>query len=234
VDWNRPEQLEALIRAHDGEIACFLSSPYHHPVLADNELPAEGYWSKVQGSCERAGIVLIVDDVRAGFRIDLGGSHAAFGFQPDLVCFGKALANGYPISALVGRDALRQAASDVFYTGTQFFNAAPMAAALATLRELERSDAARRVTETGRKLAAGLIDVAAARGLELVVSGVPAMPYLRLAHEDRTLHARWISECVRRGAYFLNYHNHFVSTAHGAEDLERTWAIADDALRAIG
>jgi glutamate-1-semialdehyde 2,1-aminomutase len=235
VDWNQPEQLEQLIEEHDGEIACFISSPYHHPVLADNELPADGYWPRIQGLCNRAGIVLILDDVRAGFRIDLRGSNEAYGFRPDLICFGKALANGHPISALVGSDAFRQAAADVFYTGTQFFNAAPMAAALATLRELKKIDAARRINEIGQRLTEGLVKTALSQGYDLRASGVPAMPYFRIHHlEDGSrVHRAWIGECVRRGAYFLDFHNHFVSTAHEDADLERTWEIAADAFRAI-
>jgi glutamate-1-semialdehyde 2,1-aminomutase len=235
IDWNHAEQLEQLIAGHAGEIACFISSPYHHPVLQDNVLPAEGYWQRIQAACRSEGIVLIVDDVRAGFRIDLRGSNEAFGFEPDLICFGKALANGHPISALVGRDALRQAAMDVFYTGTQFFNAAPMAAALATLRELLRIDAARRIDEIGRRLTGGLVKIAASHGFELVASGVPAMPYYRINDGDDgwEMHRRWISECVKRGVYLLDFHNHFVSTAHEDADLERTWEIAEEAFRAV-
>ena len=72
--------------------------------------------------CSEHNIIIIVDDVRTGFRIDLHGSHNAFGFSPDLVCLGKAMANGYPISALVGKDSLKDAANRVYFSGTQFFN----------------------------------------------------------------------------------------------------------------
>ncbi|GIT33644.1 MAG: hypothetical protein Ct9H300mP3_11750 [Gammaproteobacteria bacterium] len=78
--------------------------------------------------CKEHGIVLIVDDVRAGFRINLSGSNVAYGFTPDLICFGKAIANGYPLSALVGNNDLKKAAEKVYFTGTQFFSAPPMAA----------------------------------------------------------------------------------------------------------
>jgi glutamate-1-semialdehyde 2,1-aminomutase len=220
---------------HEGEVACFMSSPYHHPVFADNELPAAGYWSQVEAMCRKAGVVLIVDDVRAGFRIDLAGSHAAHGFQPDLVCFGKALGNGHPVAALTGTDALKQAATDTFYTGTQFFNAAPMAAALATIRELVAIDGATRITALGEQLNAGLVDVAASHGHDLRVTGIPGMPYYRIAGEGGFgFHAKWIAECVARGAYLLSYHNNFVSTAHTDDDIRQTWDIADQAFRALG
>jgi len=243
--WNDFEGLQKIVGENDGQIAGLISTPYHHPVVFDNELPAPGFWKKVQDLCNRKGIVLIVDDVRAGFRADLAGSNAYFGFKPDLVCFGKALANGYPISALVGTDALRDAISQVFFTGTQFFNAVPMAAALATLKELKRIDAPKIMLATGEKVMGGLVKIARDYGYDLRVSGLPSMPFLRITNQDPPvftegiaglhsgLHADWISECVQRGAYVLDYHNHFLSTAHNGEDIQRTWDIADDAFKAV-
>ncbi|MCP4225795.1 MAG: aminotransferase class III-fold pyridoxal phosphate-dependent enzyme, partial [Actinomycetia bacterium] len=215
VPWNDAAAIQRAIDDHPDQVACFMSSPYHHPVLEDNVLPDPGYWSAVEATCRKAGVVVIVDDVRSGFRLNLAGSHVEYGFQPDLVCFGKALGNGHPIAALTGTDALREAAADTFFTGTQFFNAAPMAAALATLNELESVDAARRVSELGEQLSTGLVDVAASRGYDLRATGIPGMPYYRLASEGGfELHARWSAERVKRGAFMLSCHNHFVSTAH--------------------
>lgn len=234
IAWNDVPALQAVIDEHGSGIACFISSPYHHPILQSNELPADGYWQSVESLCRKAEIVLITDDVRAGFRIDLAGSHAAYGFQPDLMCFGKALANGHPISALVGTEELRSAAQATFYTGTQFFNAAPMAAALATIRELKEVDAANKITDIGNRLNKGLQKVAASHGHSLEVSGIPGMPFYQIEGDDRnSILNRWIAGCVEGGAYFLGYHNNFVSAAHTDADLEQTWAIADEASRSL-
>jgi len=234
VPWNDAAAIQQAIDDHPDEVACFISSPYHHPAFADNDLPADGYWASVETTCRRAGVALIVDDVRAGFRLDLAGSHVAYGFQPDLVCFGKALGNGHPVAALTGTDAFREAATDTFFTGTQFFNAAPMAAALATLDELEKADAARVITDLGNRLNAGLAEVAAAHDYDLVVSGIPGMPYYRNAGEGGfRRHSKWIAECVARGAYLLSYHNNFVSAAHTEDDIARTLDIADQAFASL-
>ena len=234
VPWNDADAFERLVGEHDGQIAGFISSPYHHPVLADNELPAEGYWPRIEALCRAHGIVLIMDDVRAGFRLDMAGSNVAFGFTPDLICFGKAIANGHPLAALVGSDALKHTASEVFYTGTQFFSGPPMAAALATLGELEQSDGVQRIGDLGEALCEGLKEVASAHGRQLVASGPAAMPYLRLADVSREAHFTWIDECVRRGAYLLGFHNHFLSAAHTDADVQRTCVIADAAFKALG
>ena len=73
-----------------------------------------GYWKRMEALCRASGIVLIVDDVRSGFRLHPAGSNMAYGFTPDLICFGKAIGNGHPLAALVGTDALKDAAKDVY------------------------------------------------------------------------------------------------------------------------
>lgn len=245
IPWNDYNAFETVVNENDNKIAGFISSPYHHPVIVDNEMPTEGYWQKIEALCRKKGIVLIVDDVRAGFRADVSGSNEYFGFKPDLICLGKALGNGYPISALVGTDATRDAINNVFFTGTQFFNAAPMAAAVATLKELKKIDGAKMMLETGNKLADGLVRIAKSHGYDLYVSGLISMPFFRITNQEppvfteglaglhKGLHADWISECVQRGAYLVDYHNHFISTAHTDEDLKKTFEIADEAFQAV-
>ena len=136
---------------------------------------------------------------------------------------------------MTGTDAFREAAQATYYTGTQFFNAAPMAAALATLEALEKADAARRITTLGEQLASGLLEVAASHDYDLVVSGVPGMPYFSNRGErGGKRHQQWVAECVKRGAYLLSYHNNFVSAAHTEDDIRRTCEIADEAFGALG
>ena len=233
IDWNDLESLENVLTERSNEIACFISSPYDHPVSRDNSLPEEDYWKGVSALCKKYGVIVIIDDVRAGFRINLAGSNVAYGFTPDLICFGKALANGHPLSALVGTKAMKDAAEQVYFTGTQFFSASPMAAALATLKELKKIDAANKMTDFGERLNKSLVKMAKQSGYDLVASGVPAMPYYRLNNVDIKTHFKWIDECVRRGVYMLGYHNHFVSTCHSEEDLESISDIARQAFKAI-
>ncbi|MBN2310935.1 MAG: aminotransferase class III-fold pyridoxal phosphate-dependent enzyme [Candidatus Hydrogenedentes bacterium] len=234
IAWNDVAALEGAIAENPGRIAGFIATPYHHPSFADSEWPGDGYWARVETLLRKEGIVFIIDDVRCGFRLGLRGSNEYFGFTPDLICFCKALANGYPISALVGTDALKRDASKVFYTGSYWFSAAPMAAALACLEELKRIDGPKRMIETGTRLIEGLVAVARSHGFDLRATGAPSLPYLRLTDDESLmLHQDWCGECTRRGAYFTSHHNWFLSTAHTDEDLQRTWDIADDAFKAI-
>jgi glutamate-1-semialdehyde 2,1-aminomutase len=234
IPWNNIPALEAAIAQNPGDIAGFMSSPYHHPTFVDNEMPADGYWQNVERLCRKHGIVLIVDDIRCGFRLDIRGSNEYFGFKPDLICFCKAIANGYPISALVGVDAIKNDAAKVFYTGSYWFSAVPMAAAMANIDEMKRIDAVGLMLAYGEKLRDGLIAVAKRHGFDLKVTGHPSMPYLRLTDDPSLmLHQKWCGECTRRGAFFTSHHNWFVSAAHTREDLDLTLQIADEAFEAV-
>jgi glutamate-1-semialdehyde 2,1-aminomutase len=234
IPWNDVAAFERALAENPGQIAGFISTPYHHPTFEDNVLPADHYWQRIESLCRRHGVVLIIDDVRCGFRHDMGGTNEYFGFKPDLICFCKAIGNGYPISALVGTEALKSEAAKVFFTGSYWYQAAPMAAALACLAELKRLDAPRLMHEYGTKLTDGMVDIAKSYGYHLKVSGLPSMPYLRLTDDpSMMLHQRFCAACTERGAYFTSHHNWFMSVAHTEEDLRRTLEIVDDAFTVL-
>ena len=194
VKWNDIDSLSEILDKYSDQIACFISSPYDHPVSRDNSLPADDYWKKVTNLCKKHHVLTIVDDVRAGFRINLKGSNVAFGFSPDMICFGKAIANGHPLASLVGNNDLKKSAEKVYFTGTQFFSAPPMAAALATLKELQKLDAPNRLIEYGNRLNQRLVKVASEEGFNLIASGMPSMPYYRLEDVNFETHFRWVDE----------------------------------------
>lgn len=231
IPWNDPQAFERVLAAYPGEIAAFISSPYAHVNFRDNELPAPGYWQAIRRLCDRDGVVLVIDDVRTGFRLDLAGSDHFYGFTADLICFCKALANGYNISALCGRESLRDTVSSLTYTGSYWMSAVPFAAALATQRKLRELSAPRLFADLGTQLTSGLVAAAADHGLHLVASGEPALFYLRLADDDSLmLHQEWVAECVQRGVFLTSHHNHFINAALTEVDIARTIEIGHEAF----
>lgn len=234
IPWNDPDAFRRVLTEHDGEIAALIAQPYMHGNFADNELPAPGYWQTIRSLCDAHGVVLIVDDVRAGFRLDLAGSDHFYGFKADLICFCKAIANGYNISSLCGRESLRSAFASLSYTGSYWMSAVPMAAAIATINKLKAIDAPALFRAKSLKLTDALKDVASSHGYTLSVSGEPALFYLRLADDPSLmLHQRWIAECVNRGVFFASHHNHFLNASLTDADIDRTLDVADQAFAAL-
>ena len=234
ADWNDFEGLEALFEAHKGEIAAVISQPYMHGNFADNELPADGFWQKVRRLCTEQGALLIVDDVRAGFRLSLAGSDSYFGFEADLICFCKAIANGYNVSALCGKDFLKNTVSGISFTGSYWLSAVPFAAGIACLEKMKKLNLPELLIEKGKRLTDGLTAAARKHGHDLRASGVPSLFYLRIADDDNLMtHQRFIAEMVRRGVYMTNHHNHFINYALSDADIDETVEIADEVLRLL-
>ena len=234
VEWNNFEQLEEVFDRYRGEIAAVIGQPYMHGNFMDNVMPAEGFWQKVRKKCTDEGTVLIVDDVRAGFRLDLAGSDHYFGFEADMICFCKALANGYNVSALCGKEFLKNTISSMSYTGSYWLSAVPFAAGMACIEKMKRIDCPRLLCEQGTKLKNGLIAAAKEFGYDLHVTGAPSLFYLRIADDPSLkLHQRWIAECVKRGVFFTNHHNHFINASLSDDDIRETVAIATEAFEVI-
>ena len=135
VDWNDLDGLRKVFKENAGQIAAVISQPYMHGNFADNVMPAAGFWQEVRKMCTENGTVLVVDDVRAGFRLDIAGSDHYFGFEADLICFCKALANGYNVSALCGKNFLKNTVSGMSYTGSYWLSAVPFAAGIACINK---------------------------------------------------------------------------------------------------
>lgn len=234
VDWNDINALKKVFEENKDQIAAVISQPYMHGNFVDNEMPAEGFWQSVRDLCTKNGTVLIVDDVRAGFRLDLAGSDHYFGFEADLICFCKALANGYNVSAICGKDFLKSAVSGISFTGSYWMSAEPFAAGIACINKMRRLDLPKILNEKGRMLTDGLKNAASKHGIDLHVSGAPSLFYLRIANDDSLmLHQRWIAEMVKRGVYLTNHHNHFINYALSDEDIKETIEIADEAFSVL-
>ncbi len=232
--WNDLVALEELFRRHEGQIAAFISTPYFHGNFVDNELPAVGYWQGVRALCDKYGVVLILDDVRAGWRLSLAGSDAHYGFEADLVAFCKAIGNGYNLSALTGKDWLKEAVASLTYTGSYWMSAVPFAASIATITKLKQLDAPALFRRQGRAIMDGLVSAASAHGLTMVASGEPALFYLRLADDDSLLlHQAWVAEMVQRGVWVTSHHNHFLNASLTDADIARTLEIAHEAFGVV-
>lgn len=234
VDFNDIEQVRRAIDEHGGEISAFISTPYMHGNFIDNELPKPGYWQEVRRLCDEHGILIIIDDVRTGFRLDIRGSDHYYGFRADMICFCKALANGYSVSALCGRDDLKRDAASVAYTGSYWLSAAHFAAGIACLNKMEKLGGGARHRELGTKVCAQLRAAAENNGVDLSITGEPSLFYLMIKNDDSLLlHQEWVAGMVKRGVFLTGHHNHFTNLSLTEEDIKRTGEIADEAFKEL-
>jgi glutamate-1-semialdehyde 2,1-aminomutase len=235
--YNDVASVEAAAAEAGADLAAVLVSAFRHDARFDQEACDPVFARGVRALCDRLGAVLILDDVRAGFRLHLGGSWEPLGVRPDLSAYSKAIANGYPLAAVVGRDALRDAAREVFATGSFWFAAVPMAAALATLEALESERAIERMTRAGSLLRAGLERQARTHGLRITQSGPVQLPFLSfvgdvLAGTFERANV-FTGEAARRGVWLHPWHNWFLSSAHADEDVRLALDRTDAAFAAV-
>jgi len=233
--YNDLGSVDAALDAHRGDVAAIMVSPFRHDAFHDQELPAPGFLAGLRERCDRLGAVLILDDVRAGFRLDLRGSGEAMGVQPDLTCYCKALGNGYPIAAALGRDVLRRPAEKVFFTGSYWTGPVEMAAALACLAELEATDAIPHMTRLGTRLREGMERQAAAHGTPVRYSGPPAIPFLTFVADEGSFDRSraFAAACCARGVYLHPHHNWFLSAALTDDDVARVLEVTDQAFAEV-
>ena len=172
LPWDDINGLEVELARRPGEIAAVIMEPVM--LNAGARLPGEGYLQEVRDACSKAGVVLIFDEVISGFRLSLGGAAEYLGVIPDLAVYGKAIAGGWPVAALVGRaELLDLLGSGVNHSGT--FNGSVMACAaiVATLEQLRHDPPYERMARYGTALMEGLRAAGDAAGVKLRVEGVP-------------------------------------------------------------
>jgi len=223
----------ALVAAGD-DLAGIFAAPFKHDAFLEQKLPDPAYARKAREICDERGALLIVDDVRAGFRLARDCSWSLVDVKPDLSCWGKGIANGYPISALLGANKARQAAGSIFVTGSFWFAAVPMAAGVATVAEVRNGNYLEHTIALASELRAGLDEAAERHGFGFRQSGPPQMP-LFLFEDDREFRKgyAWSAEMVKRGIYVHPWHNMFFCAAMTETDMAQALEAADESFKAL-
>lgn len=233
-DWNDLASLDAAVAAAGDDLAAILLTAFRHDVGKDQEEPSVAMLQKARAICDRNDAMLIIDDVRAGFRLDVRGSWAVYGVKPDLAAFSKAIANGWPLAAVAGNDRARDGAGKIFTTGSFWYGAVAMAAGLATVKILRDTDAIAHTRAMGERLRHGLDGIARSHGFSLRQTGPAQMPMV-LFDGDADLHIAnaFTVAALRHGVFLHPKHNMFLCAAHTADDIDRALQASDRALGEI-
>ncbi|MDQ2067876.1 aminotransferase class III-fold pyridoxal phosphate-dependent enzyme [Xinfangfangia sp. CPCC 101601] len=233
-EWNDPASLEAAVAEAGDDLAGIMITAFRHDLGRDQEMPTVEFLSTARALCDKKDALLILDDVRAGFRLDVRGSWAAYGVSPDLAAYSKAIANGWPLAAVVGSERAREGAGKIFTTGSFWYGAASHAAAIETIKILRDTDALAHTFRMGDRFRAGLDRVTAVHGLKLRQTGPSVMPMVLFEGDaDLKIGNAFCLAALNHGVYLHPKHNMFLSAAHTEADIDQALAAAELALQDI-
>lgn len=233
-DYNDIESLERIFEEHPDNVAAIITTPV-------NTSPPEGdFIQQMREIADREDALLVFDEILTGFRWALGGAQEYYGVTPDLACFAKGISNGYPLSAIAGReDVMRTMEDDAFmFSMTYAGEAASLAAAKAAITEqMEQGDVHDHIWRQGDAICEGYNELARAHGVEDITQCGGIGPRVSVGFNDiegassNALESLFMQEAHRGGVLFAG--NHLPSYSHGDEDIEEMLDVYDDALGTI-
>jgi glutamate-1-semialdehyde aminotransferase len=230
--YNRLDQLKAIVDANRGALGAIVMEPQR------GQSPAPGFLEAVRDIATEIGAVLIFDEVTTGWRMTNGGIHTLLGVNPDIAVFAKAMANGYPMAAIIGTSAVMEAAQSTFISSTNWTERVGTAAALATIRKFRRERAAEHLKTIGNLTFDGWKRAAANTGLALHTEGLPSLTHFGFEHPDEPqLTTLFTQDMLERG--YLAYSQFKPSFAHQPSHVvdymkavESSFSMIADAVRA--
>lgn len=227
-EFNNIASLNAAAAEAGDDLAGVVASAFLHDAFRDQEEPTLAFAQATRALCDSTGAALILDEVRAGLRLSLAGSWAHLGVEPDISAWSKAIANGHPLAAVMGNNGFRKGAEQVYSTGSFWFEAAPMAAALETLRVANAEDLPAKLKASGEALRAGWQRQSQAAGFGLRQTGPGCMPMV-LFDNDPKLETgfRFTQLALDEGLYLHPWHNMFLSLAHDEGVIEEVLEITE-------
>ena len=224
--YNRIDELHAIVREHGHNLAAIVMEPTR------SQPPEGGFLEKVRDISDKSGACLVFDEISVGFRLHHGGAHLRYGVMPDIAVFAKALANGIPMAAVLGRSAVMQAAQTSFISSTFWTEALGPAAAIAAIKKMKESSVHEHVAVIGKMCREGLTSLAERHGVPLKVGGHDALMTINFplpaALAVQTLFTvRMLDHGFLAGAAF------YPSLAHQPSHIMEYLDRADDVFREI-
>lgn len=217
-NYNNYEELEALVSEHDIGVIKM--------EVVRNKGPEDNFLHKVRKLATDRGIVLIFDECTSGFRETFGGLHKKYGVEPDMAMFGKALGNGYAITATIGRREIMEAAQSTFISSTFWTERIGPAAALKTLEVMERTKSWDAITQTGLGIRSRWQMLADKHGLQIDHWGLPALTGYSFVSENALAYKTLITqEMLSKG--YLAGNSVYVSTEHTPEVVDGYFEALD-------
>jgi glutamate-1-semialdehyde aminotransferase len=211
--YNHTDELETIAEKQEGKLAVIVLEP-----IRDHE-PSAGFLQAVQKIAKDNDAVLIVDEVSSGFRLTTGGAHLLYGLKPDIAVFAKAMSNGYPMAAIIGKEEVMQSAQDTFISSTYWTEGIGPVAALATIEKYERCNVPVHLVKTGAAVQEGWRHAAEDTGIDIEIGGIPPLSHFSVSGEEGQLIQTVFTQLMlERG--FLAGKSFYSCYAHQSEHLQ--------------
>ncbi len=235
-EFNNLEEVENLFKKNKNEIAAIMVNPIHTQGGREVEMPKPGFLEGLRELATDNNTLLIYDEIRTGFRVDMGGAQKMFGVIPDLAAFGKAMGNGYPISTLVGKaEYMDVLVEKVFLSSTFFPNSLAQVASLKTIEILQREKVLEAIKEKGDKFSKQIEEYIEDSGIECKFSGGPWMPYITFDPDPNYLYRKvreeFYRQLIRRKVFLQPFHHGYIAYRHTSEDLEYAAEMIQESLK---
>ncbi len=224
--YNHIEELEVIVKRHKNDLAAIVMEPIR------SEQPKSGFLEGVRALADETRTVFIIDEVSAGFRMNSGGAHLLYGVTPDVAVFSKALGNGYPIAAVIGKGDVMDATQTTFISSTMWTERIGSTAALATIRKHREVDAAEHLIAIGKQVQEGWARLAEKNGLNILVGGIPPISHFSFEYNNaQVMKAFFIQLMLERG--FLASTLFYAMYVHRTSHVEEYLNAVDDAFAEI-
>ena len=235
--YNDIVSVEKAMEKYKGQVAGIILTPLAHEFNHPIEFPKDGFLQKLRDITRAEGSLLIYDEVRTGFRLALGGAQEYFGVTPDIGVFGKAMANGYAIGMVTGRDDIMMANQKAYISSTFFYNSFPMTASLATINEIREKNVIPHIWRLGEKLQEGMRDILKKYEIPAEVSGPPPMPFLTFKSDPQKRHQErrriFYTEVIANGVFLHPFHHWYILFTHTDKDIEMTLSVIEKTMMKI-
>ena len=233
--YNKIGELEELMKEHGSDTAAIIVTPFGHPLAEKLEEPRDNFLQKVRALADQYGCLLVFDEIRTGFRASLGGAQKYYGVTPDLSTIGKAMANGYEISAVVGKEKyMKICEKDVFVSSTFFPNSLSIVAALKTIEILERDDVLGQIWKKGQTFLDDLKKAVSESGVPAEVSGIAPMQFITFKKDPLKIYKKqrtdFYTQLIRRKVFMQPFHHGYICHRHTEADLAFTVEMVRESL----
>lgn len=221
--YNDLDTFKNLFDRYSGELAGVIMEPVRA------HWPKEGFLETIRQMTRSKGIPLVFDEVTSGLRMTSGGIHLKLGIEPDVAVFAKALGNGYPMAAIIGRAEIMQAAQNTFISSTYWTDKIGPVAALATLRKHRKLDVSSHLVYIGNLVQAGWKELARKHNVKINVSGIPPLGHWEIETDNsQLLHTIIVEKMLERA--FLTSTAFYATYTHSKEYVDAYLGALDEVL----